>query len=62
MKIVVAKIYPENEELLCDLYSRMKTNVEYFINNHQDVSVTLDQDVLDNCILVKSLKLGESAN
>lgn len=62
MKIVLAKVYPEDKELLCDLYSRMQTNVEFFINKNQDVSVTLDQDVIENCILVKSLKLGESAN
>lgn len=62
MKIMVAKVYPEDKELLCDLYSRMQTNIEYFLNNHQDVSMILDQNILENYVLVKSLTLGESAN
>ncbi len=62
MKIMIAKVYPENDELLCDLYSRMQTNIEYFINNHQDVSMTINQNILKGCILVKTLKLGEHAN
>ncbi len=62
MKMIIAKIYPEDDELLCDLYHRMKENTEYFINKNQDVTISIKQNIEDNCLDVKSLKLGESIN
>ena len=62
MKITIAKVFPKDDEPLDDLYFRMKDNIEYFLNNHQDVSMTINQDDVENCILVKSLKLGENVN
>ncbi len=62
MKITIAKIYPDDEELLCDLYHRMKENVEYFTNKHQDVTIDIKQNEEENCLMIKSLTLGESVN
>lgn len=62
MKMIMAKIYPEDDELLCDLYHRMKEGVEYYTNNHQDMTITINQDTEENCLLIKSLKLGENVN
>lgn len=62
MKITIAKVFPQDDELLCDLYWRMKENIEYFTNNHQDVAMNIKEDVEEGCVLVKSLKMEESVN
>jgi hypothetical protein len=62
MKITIAKVFPEDDEQLSELYWRMKENIEYFTNNHQDVTMNIKEIVEEGCILVKSLKLEESVN
>ena len=60
--MIIAKIYPENDEPLYELYYRMKENIEYYMNNHQDVSITVNQNKEEGCLLIKSLKLDEHVN
>ncbi len=62
MKMIMAKIYPEDDELLCDLYSRMKEHTEYFTEKNKDVTIKIKENTEENCLMVSSLKLGESAN
>lgn len=62
MKMTIAKVFPEDDELLCDLYYRMKENIEYYLNIHQDTSIDVIKDEEENCVLIKSLKLEDSVN
>lgn len=62
MRIVLAKIYPENDEPLCDLYYRIRENTDKLKWKHGDSSIIIEQDTEDNCLIFKSLILGESAN
>lgn len=62
MKMTIAKIFPEDDELLCDLYYRMKDNIEYYLDQHHDTSIDVIQNIEENCVLIKSLKLGDSVN
>ena len=60
MKITIAKILPQDDELLCDLYYRMKEHLEYYTNKHQDTSIDISQE--DGYVLIKSLKLEDNVN
>lgn len=62
MKMIIARIEPEEDELLCDLYFRLKESTDNFTKNHQDVAITLEELKDENCVLMKSIKLGESVN
>ena len=58
----MAKVFPQDDELLCDLYSRMKENILKLTHTHFDSSITVEQNTEENYLLVKSLTLGEQAN
>lgn len=58
----IFKIFPDDDQLLCDLYWSIKENLDYYVDNHQDTSITVQQKEEENCILIKSLKLEDSAN
>lgn len=62
MKMIIAKVYPENNELLYQLYDRIINNTEYFLNKNQDVTMLIRQNFEENCLMIKSLKLEESVN
>lgn len=61
MMISLAKIYPE-EELLCDLYHRMKDNFEYFLDKHPDVTISIKKNKKEGYLMIKTLTLGEQVN
>lgn len=62
MKMSIFKIFPQNDQLLCDLYHDVKENLDYYVDSHHDTSVTVEKEEGENCILIKSLKLEDSVN
>tara|TARA_R110000868_G_scaffold104015_2_gene286109 strand:- start:86 stop:268 length:183 start_codon:yes stop_codon:yes gene_type:complete len=60
MKILRAKIYPDEGELLSDLFCRMQHSVEMYTKKHKDTTAEVFKQ--EDCVLINSIKLGESAN
>lgn len=60
MKMLVVKVYPEDGEVLADLFYRMRDNIMKYVRKNGDTSTeVLEQE---DHILVKSLKLEENVN
>ncbi len=62
MKIIIAKVFPEEDELLIDLHSRMKENLDYYTSLHGDTTISIYPKEDENCVVIKSLKLEDSVN
>jgi hypothetical protein len=62
MKLINAKIQPNEGETLDDLVLASKERMDEYAKKHPDFTCVIEKHIDENYIMIRTLKLGDSAN
>jgi hypothetical protein len=62
MKLINAKIQPNEGETLDDLVLVSQERMDEYAKKHPDFTCVIEKHIDENYIMIRTLKLGDSAN
>jgi len=62
MKLINAKIKPNEGETLDDLVLASQERMDEYAKKHPDFTCVIEKHIDENYIMIRTLKLGDSAN